>query len=92
MLGYNALNGYRCAENKDLITGILREEWGYEGVVLSDWWDRSEHYKQILAGNDVKMPLGYPKRVEKAMQMGALGREDLERCATRVLEMICKLD
>lgn len=48
MLGYNALNGYRCAENKDLITGILREEWGYEGVVLSDWWDRSEHYKRSL--------------------------------------------
>lgn len=92
MCGYNIVNGQRCSESRDLLTGILREEWGYTGLVLSDWWDRSEHYKQILAGDDVKMPTGYPERVKEAMALGALGREDLEKCAVRVLEMICRLD
>ena len=61
-------------------------------MVTSDWWNRSEQYKEILAGNDVKMANGYPERVKKAMEMGAITREDLKRCAKRVIEMILKLD
>lgn len=92
MCGYNVVNGQRNSESRDLLTGILRDEWGYEGLVVSDWWDRSEHYKQILAGDDVKMPTGFPERVRRAMELGALSREDLEKCAARVLALICKLD
>lgn len=92
MCGYNVVNGQRNSESRDLLTGILRGEWGYEGLVVSDWWDRSEHYKQILAGDDVKMPTGFPERVRRAMELGALSREDLEKCAARVLALICKLD
>ncbi len=92
MSSYNAINGQRASESIDLLTGILRDEWGFKGMVTSDWWNRSEQYKEILAGNDVKMANGYPERVKKAMEMGAIDSEDVRKCAKRVLEMILKLD
>ncbi len=92
MSSYNVINGQRASESKELLTNILRDEWGFKGMVTSDWWNRSEQYKEILAGNDIKMANGYPDRVRKAMEMGALKRADLEKCAKRVLEMILKLD
>ncbi len=92
MSAYNAVNGQRASESKDLLTNILRKEWGYKGMVTSDWWNRAEQYKEILAGNDVKMANGYPERVKKAMEMGVLTRDDLKICAKRVVEMILKLD
>lgn len=92
MSSYNVINGYRASENKELLEDILRGEWGYKGLVTTDWWTRAEHYKEILAGNDIKMANGYPDRVKKAQEMGAIGREDYLHCARRVLEMILKLD
>ena len=92
MSSYNVINGQRASESKDLLTGILRDEWGFKGMVTSDWWNRSEQYKEILAGNDVKMANGYPERVKKALEMRAITREDLKKCAKRVIEMILKLD
>ena len=92
MSSYNIINGHRASENKDLLTGILREEWGYEGLVTSDWWTEGEHYKEVLAGNDVKMALGFPERIMEAMEQGAITREDLLLCAKRVLTLILKLD
>ncbi len=92
MSSYNAINGERASESKDLLTGILKEEWGYKGMVTSDWWTRGEHYKEIKAGNDLKMACGFPDRVKKAMEMGALSRADLEPCAERILNTILKFD
>ncbi len=92
MSSYNVINGHRASENKELLEDILRGEWGFQGMVTSDWWTRGEHYKEILAGNDVKMANGYPERVKKAMELGALDRSDLEHCAKRVLELIMKID
>ncbi len=92
MSSYNALNGVRVSENRELLEDILRGEWHFKGMVTSDWWTRGEHYKEILAGNDVKMAAGYPERVRQAMDMGALTREDLLRCAKRVLSLIMKID
>lgn len=92
MTAYNTINGYRAAECYDLITGILRGEWGYKGIVISDWWNRSEHYKEILAGEDVKMATGYPGRVKAAMDKGLIKRKDLEAPVKRILEFIMKLD
>lgn len=92
MSSYNAINGERAAESHDLLEGVLREDWGYEGIVISDWWNRSEQYKEILAGEDVKMATGFPERTKKAMEMGLLSRKDLEHCARRVLQFIMKLD
>ncbi len=92
MSAYNVVNGYRASENKELLEDILRGEWGFKGMVTSDWWTRGEHYKEIKAGNDVKMACGYPERVKKALEMGAITREELVKCAKRVLELIMKLD
>lgn len=92
MSSYNVINGHRASENHDLLEGILRDEWGFKGAVTSDWWTRGEHYKEIKAGNDVKMACGFPKRVQEAMEKGALTRADLERCARRILELILKID
>ena len=92
MTSYNIINAHRSSENADLLNGILRGEWGYEGLVMTDWWNRAEHYKEVLAGNDVKMGCGYPERILAAMEKGAVTREDLVRAARHVLGMILKLD
>ena len=92
MSSYNVVNGRRASESRELLTTILREEWGYAGLVMSDWWTRGEHYKEILAGNDLKMANGYPERVEEAMKLGAVNRSDLKSCARRVLELILEID
>jgi beta-glucosidase len=92
MSSYNAINGERASESRDLLTGILRDEWGYSGMVTSDWWTRGEHYKEVLAGNDLKMACGFPERLKKAMDMGALTRADLEPCALHILNTILKFD
>ena len=92
MSSYNVINGQRASESRELLTTILREEWGYAGLVMSDWWTRGEHYKELLAGNDLKMANGYPERVEEAVRLGAVSRSDLETCARRVLELILEID
>lgn len=92
MSSYNIINGHRASECADLLTGILREEWGYEGLVTTDWWAEGEHYKEVKAGNDVKMPCGYTGRLMEAVAAGLLGRQELESCAKRVLELILKVD
>ena len=92
MTSYNIINGRRASENRELLEGILRGEWNFGGMVTTDWWTRGEHYKEILAGNDVKMGCGFPERVQKAVDLGAVTRADLEACAARVLGLILKLD
>ena len=92
MSSYNAINGHRASENRELLEDVLRGEWGFKGMVTTDWWTRAEHYKEIKAGNDVKMGTGFPERVKKAMEMGQLGRPELEHCARRVLELILMID
>ena len=92
MSSYNIINGYRASENKDLLTGILRDEWGYTGMVTTDWWTCGEHYKETKAGNDLKMGNGYPKRVKEAYEKGAISRDEIEICVKRILDLILKLD
>lgn len=92
MTSYNLINGHRASECKDLLEGILRGEWGYEGVVTTDWWTKGEHYKEAAAGNDIKMGTGYPERVLEALNLGLITKEELTSCARRVLELILKLD
>ena len=92
MTSYNLINGCRASENKELLTDILRGEWGYEGLVVSDWWNNGEHYKECAAGNDVKMGAGYPERLLAAMEKGALTRADMEKAAAHLLGLILKAD
>lgn len=92
MSSYNMINGYRASESADLLTGILRDEWGYEGMVTTDWWTCGEHYKETKAGNDLKMGNGYPERVKEAYDKGAITREEIEICVKRILGLIIRLD
>ena len=92
MTSYNIINGVQASENKELVTDILRGEWGYQGMVTSDWWTHGEHYREIKAGNDLKMAVGYPERVKEAFDKGFISREELEVSAKRVLRLLVKLD
>ena len=92
MTSYNLINGHRASENADLLNGVLRGEWGYEGLVTTDWWTQGEHYKECAAGNDVKMGCGYPERLLAALEKGALTREEMELAARHILGMILKID
>ncbi|MDE5588814.1 MAG: glycoside hydrolase family 3 C-terminal domain-containing protein [Acetatifactor sp.] len=92
MSSYNVINGYRASENREMLEDILRGEWGFEGMVTTDWWTLGEHYKEVKAGNDVKMGLGFPERLLEAMEKGALTRDEMEICAKRILGLILKID
>lgn len=92
MSSYNIINGHRASECKELLVDILRDEWGFEGFVTTDWWNMAEHYKELLAGNDIKMGCGYPDRLEEALDKGAISREDLERSVKRLFNILLKLD
>lgn len=92
MSAYNAINGERASESHDLLTGILRDEWGFDGIVTTDWWTRAEQYKEINAGNDLKMGNGYPERLAAADKLGALDHQQLKTCAKRILNTILKFD
>ena len=91
MTAYNLLNGTYTSENKEMIDGILREEWGYQGLVISDWDNYAEQYREHLAGNDIRMPYGSPKRLKCAMEEGLIRREDLIVNVRRMLELLLKL-
>ena len=92
MTSYNLMNGLYTSENSELLDGILREEWGFDGLVVSDWFNEAEHYREALAGNNVRMPTGCPKRLQKAMECGFIHRADLMRNAKHVLELILKME
>ena len=92
MTCYNLVNGQYASERKDLLAGILREEWGFEGMVTTDWWNKAYQYKEIKAGNDLKMGAGEPDAVLEALREGKVTREEIEACAKRVLETIMKFD
>lgn len=92
MSSYNIINGHRASENRELLEDILRGEWGFEGMVTTDWWTYGEHYKEVKAGNDVKMGCGYPDRLMQALEKGVISRKELEICTERVLRLILKID
>lgn len=92
MTSYNIINGVRASENAELIEGVLRGEWGFEGMITSDWWTKGEHVKEVQACNDVKMPHGYPEELKTALDEGVLTREKLCVCVKRILEMILWLE
>ncbi|WP_026506945.1 glycoside hydrolase family 3 protein [Butyrivibrio sp. MC2013] len=92
MSAYNAVNGQRASESRDLLTGILKGEWGYKGMVTTDWWTRGEHYKEVNAGNDLKMGNGFDERLLEADKLGALDHEQLKANVKRILATILKFD
>lgn len=92
MTAYNFINGVAASQNGELIQGILRNEWGYQGLVTSDWRTLKDHVHETLAGNDIKMPIGEPDELMEAIQSGILTREEVAECAKRLLEVILWLE
>lgn len=86
MTSYNPINGVHASENAELLQGILRNEWGFKGMVTTDWANEKDHVKEVKAGNDIKMPLGEPEKLMEALQNGTLMREELGICVKRILE------
>ena len=92
MTSYNYINGTETSENKELLTNSARGEWGYEGIFMTDWGNNSNHAREVLAGNDVKMPSGAPSTILAAKEKGIVTREDMEACAARLMKMIMKVN
>lgn len=92
MSSYNIVNDYRASENYDLLENILRGEWGFDGVVTTDWWTMGEHYKEVNAGNDIKMACGNPESLLEALNKGLLKRETMEKSVKRLLRVLLKID
>lgn len=90
MTSYNKLNGVYTAANDSLLTEILRKEWGYDGLVTSDWWNTSVAYRELAAGENLKMKSGDVPSVLGAYKCGILSRKDIEKHARRVIELIMK--
>ena len=92
MSSYNLINGIHASENKELLTDILRDEWGFDGMVTTDWWTFGEHYRETKAGNDIKMAAGYPERIKEAYEKGFITEGEIRLSARRILNMILKID
>ena len=93
MSAYNKVNGVYAQGNKDLLTNILRNDWGYKGIVETDWIGKREDLpveQEVAAGNDLMMP-GYPAQVKdivNAVKSGKLDVNDVDRNVRRMLEYI----
>lgn len=92
MSAYNRINGVPCTENRWLLTEKLREEWGFDGVVLSDWGAVYHPVEALKAGNDLAMPgprVWEP--VAEAVKSGDLDENELNLAVKRLLEMIDRI-
>ena len=87
MCAYNRLNGEYCSQNKTLLTDILRDEWGYDGLVMSDWGATDDRVKGIQAGLNLEMPQGDTSMVMQALTNGELSEADLNKSVDRVLSL-----
>ena len=93
MTSYNRINGMKTAESFDLLTGILREEWGYKGLVMTDWGTKSKNDREAHAGNGVKMPNNGGDGISTILNgliTGSVTRDDLKKNILYVLNTLAK--
>ena len=92
MSSYNALNGEYTQQKKDLLTTILRDEWGYNGIVMTDWGSKAGTVKSAWAGNDLMEPGNQTEidRIVAGVQDGSLSIEDVDRNVRNMLNYIVK--
>ena len=86
MCAYNRLNGTYCAEHDWLLNRVLREEWGFEGLVVTDWGAANDRVLGLRAGLDLEMPTSggaNDRRVAHAVRSGTLDEADLDHAVTR---------
>ena len=90
MTSYNYINGTYSSESKDLVETILRDEWGYEGTVMTDWFGGKDGALQMWAGNDMLQP-GKAEQFDSivaGVKSGKLAEADLDRNVSRILNLI----
>lgn len=91
MSSYNRINGTYSSDNTELLTTILRDEWGFDGLVMSDWGGTNDRVAGVRAGLDLEMPGSrgaFDDEVIAAVRSGALDEAEVDRCATRVVELL----
>ena len=92
MSSYNKVNGTYTQQNRDLLTTILRDEWGFGGIVMTDWGSKKGTENAVIAGNDLMEP-GMPHeidRIVKGVESGAIPISDVDRNVRRMLEYIVR--
>ncbi len=90
MTSYNRVGEKWPAADRRLVDGILRGEWGFGGIVMTDWWCVSDKLEHPQAGNDLVMP-GVPDEIDdlyEAVVRGKVRREDLRKCAARIIRAV----
>ncbi|MDR0751420.1 MAG: glycoside hydrolase family 3 C-terminal domain-containing protein [Christensenellaceae bacterium] len=95
MCAYNQVNGEYASEDKKILTDILRDEWGFEGYVMTDWGAIFNRVKALKAGLDLEMPGGSAENVfaiVDAVESGELAIEDLDRVVRRLLKANLKFN
>lgn len=93
MCAYNKINGVYCCENKWLLTDVLRREWGFDGLVMTDWGAMHDRVKSLQTGLDLEMPgdTNICRRwILDGVKDGTLAMEDLDRCVANILRVIEK--
>ena len=93
MTSYNRINSMKTAESYDLLTGIVKDEWKFDGLIMTDWVTNSIIDREIHAGNSVKMPNNKGKGIQTIMDgliSGSVTREDLKRNILYILNTLAK--
>lgn len=93
MCSYNKINGTFSSDNKKLLSDILRSEWGFEGLVVTDWGAMNDRVKAFSAGCDLEMPNScgmFDAEVKCAVEEGRLSEADIDACAERILRLAQK--
>ena len=90
MTAYNKINGEFSSTNYDLLMGILRGEWGFGGIVMTDWNTCADATRHTHAGNDLIMPGRFAKSIKEAIDSGKISKADAQLCATRILNLVLK--
>lgn len=93
MNAYNRLNGTYCAENKWLLTDVLRDDFGYENLVVTDWGAENERVPGLIAGQEIEMPTSSgigTKKIIDAVKDGSLDEAILDRAVDRILNLVDK--
>jgi beta-glucosidase len=92
MASYPAINGIQACQHKWLLNDVLRDEWGFQGVTLSDWGGVKDSAAALKAGLDLRMPHSrqYLDQIEKALEDGTLTEQELDVHCKRLLHLILR--
>jgi beta-glucosidase len=93
MCAYNKLNGTYCSEHRELLVDILKQEWGFEGLVVSDWGAVHDRVQALQGGLDLEMPGPRPRRVQaviEAVRSGELDEAVLDEAVRRILNVVLR--